>query len=134
LKLTFVDAGVLIAAARGSGELARCALSFLDDPDRTFASSIFVRLEVLPKPIYLKRHPEAEFYGAFFRSVQRWLNPDELFLEKAFEEACTTGLSAIDALHVTAASVLGADEFLTAEARTKPIFRATSVPVRTIRP
>ena len=39
MKLTFVDAGVLIAASRGgSGQAAR-ALEILDDPERTFAAS-----------------------------------------------------------------------------------------------
>lgn len=34
MKLTFVDAGVLIAAARGSDDVARRAMEVLDDPDR----------------------------------------------------------------------------------------------------
>jgi hypothetical protein len=50
-KLTFVDSGVLIAAARGADEVARRAMTVLDDPDRTFASSALVRLEVLPKAL-----------------------------------------------------------------------------------
>jgi hypothetical protein len=47
--LTFIDAGVLIAAARGTGIKALKAFSVLDDPSREFASSLFVQLEVLPK-------------------------------------------------------------------------------------
>ena len=48
MKLTFVDAGVLIAAVRGTEEIAKRALQVLDDPELNFASSVFVRLEVLP--------------------------------------------------------------------------------------
>ena len=44
---TFVDSGVLITAARGSGESAHDALAILDDPDREFVSSFFIRLEVI---------------------------------------------------------------------------------------
>jgi hypothetical protein len=46
LKITFIDAGVLIAASRGNAQVARRAIAILDDPGRSFASSAFVRLEV----------------------------------------------------------------------------------------
>ena len=54
MKATFVDSGVLIAAARGEGGLAVRALAVLDDPERQFATSNLVKLEVLPKAIYQK--------------------------------------------------------------------------------
>ena len=71
-KLTFLDSGVLIAAARGSDEVARRAMTVLDDPDRTFASSALVRLEVLPKALRHHRESEARFYETFFQSVSAW--------------------------------------------------------------
>jgi hypothetical protein len=49
MKRTFIDTGVLIAAARGQNDFAARAMAILDDPNREFASSIFVKLEVLPK-------------------------------------------------------------------------------------
>jgi len=45
---TYLDAGVLIAAARGKEPIAIRALEILDDPNRQFVSSIFLRLELLP--------------------------------------------------------------------------------------
>lgn len=51
-KKTFLDAGVLISAARGTDGMALQALEILDDTNRAFVSSIFVKLEVLPKAIY----------------------------------------------------------------------------------
>lgn len=54
-KRTYVDAGVLIAAARGKDDVAVKAIQILDDPDREFVSSPFLRLEVLPKAVYGKR-------------------------------------------------------------------------------
>ncbi len=44
---TFVDTGVLITAWRGKEPEASRALRILDDPDRSFASSVFVKLEAL---------------------------------------------------------------------------------------
>ena len=55
MTLTYIDSGVLIAASRGVGDIARRAVEVLDDQDRAFASSEFVRLEVLPKPVYYGR-------------------------------------------------------------------------------
>jgi hypothetical protein len=49
---TYLDAGVLISAARGKAPLATKALDILDDPNRQFVSSVFLKLEVLPKAVY----------------------------------------------------------------------------------
>lgn len=46
---TFIDSGILIAAARGEGAIAERALAILLDPNLELASSIFLKLEVLPK-------------------------------------------------------------------------------------
>lgn len=58
MKLTFVDAGVLIAAARGGTVEAARAMEILDDPDREFAASPLLRLEVLPQAVFNKRQAE----------------------------------------------------------------------------
>jgi hypothetical protein len=72
MVITFIDAGVLIAAARGQTEVSAEAMAVLDDPNRSFASSEFVRLEVLPKALFNRKSDEAEFYDAFFRAVAHW--------------------------------------------------------------
>jgi predicted nucleic acid-binding protein len=59
MRLTFVDAGVLIAAARGGSEQAARAMEILDDPDRELAASPFLRLEVLPQATFNERTAEA---------------------------------------------------------------------------
>jgi len=51
---TFLDSGVLIAAARGTGAQGTRALALFNDPDRVFVTSEFVRMEVFPKAIYYK--------------------------------------------------------------------------------
>jgi hypothetical protein len=67
-----VDAGVLIAAARGRADVATHAMKILDDPDREFVASPFLKLEVLPKAVYEKRQAEVEFYETFFNAVTFW--------------------------------------------------------------
>ncbi len=50
---TFVDSGVLITAARGSGESANDALAILDDPDREFVSSFLSDSKSFPSHLTL---------------------------------------------------------------------------------
>jgi len=132
MKITFVDAGVLIAASRGLGDVARRAREVIDDPDRVFASSEFVKLEVLPKPIYEKRETEADFYREFFAAVRHWAGPVEKIVNGAYDVAQSCGMSAMDALHVAAAEIAGASELVTTERPEKPIHRAKRVIVRSI--
>lgn len=132
--LTFVDAGVLIDAARGTPPRWRRAMAVIDDPNRTFVSSAVVKLEVLPKPLYEKQRTEAEIYTAFFDKVSMWVSVTPELVDRAFDEATKFGLKAADALHVVAADIAGADELVTTEGTSKPIHRTTSVRVRTLLP
>jgi len=132
MKRTYVDAGVLIAAARGAEPISARAMAILVDPDREFVSSIFVKLEVLPKPIYLQRQIEVEFYEAFFAAVTVWADSIEEIAAAAYQEACNLGLAALDALHLAAAHTVGATEFVTTERLDKPIHRAKSIGVISI--
>lgn len=133
MKLTFVDSSLLIAAARGTDEVAERALSVLSDVERTFVCSDYVRLEVLPKPVYNGYEDEAEFYREFFAETARWVGSSPELSEKALELACQHGLSAVDALHVAAAEREGVEEFMTSERRTKPLFRVTTPQITSIR-
>ncbi|HVR97189.1 MAG TPA: PIN domain-containing protein [Thermoanaerobaculia bacterium] len=134
MTLTFVDSGVLIAAARGEGEVCLRALEILDDPARSFASSTFIELEVLPKAAFHKRSDESAFYKAFFAGVDRWAVPDTTLVQSALSFAAQAGLSALDALHVAAAVSVGAAEIITLEKTHKPIHRVNGIAVRTIHP
>lgn len=125
---TFVDAGALIAAACGVPEIADRAMRVLDDPDRVFVTSDFVRLEVLPKPSYHGFQDQVDFYEEFFASVRRIAISKKL-LEEALKEACQLGLSACDAIHVTAARRGKCADFITTEKITKPLFRVSSIKV-----
>lgn len=133
-RLIYVDSGVLLAASRGAGEIAQVALAVLDDPDARFASSIFVRLEVLPKAIHNRRVAEAQFYETSFAATVAWAEPTPQFGQVAFEIAATFGLSAMDALHVAAAIAVGADELVTSERPSSPLLGVRMLPIRTIHP
>jgi hypothetical protein len=126
LTRTFLDAGVLIAAVRGQENEAARALALLEDPERSFIASDFLRMEVLPKAIYYQRPAEAALYERFFAQA-RLISVSGALVTQAYTEACTFGLSALDALHVTVAKAGGAEEFITTERPTTPLFRVTGM-------
>ena len=134
MKLTFVDAGVLIAAARGGSEQAARAMAILDDPDREFAASPFLRLEVLPQATFNKRTAEVAFYETFFSAVSTWALDLTAIAEAALAEASSCGVEAMDALHVAAAASVRAVELVTSEKPSRSIHRARAVKVVTIYP
>ncbi len=129
---TFVDTSVLLALTRGESEAYEGALGVLDDPDRSFVSSEYVRLEALPNAVFFGRDDEVAILQAFFDGVSRWVSLSPELLERAFELACQYGLGAMDALHVAAAEDADA-ELVTAEKPTKPMLRVASPRVVSIR-
>ena len=133
-RLIFVDSGILIAAARGDSEMAERALRVLDDRQARFASSDLVRLEVLPKAAFNRRTSEVAFYRTFFHSVVVWASISQETVRLAIQEAERAGLGPMDALHLVAASQVGADVFVTTERETRPIHRTQLVQVETIHP
>lgn len=67
---TFIDANILIAAATGRDALFDRAWAMLDDPERVFLTSAFVRLEVMPKAVYFQHQDEHDVYVNFLRTLQ----------------------------------------------------------------
>jgi predicted nucleic acid-binding protein len=131
---TYVDAGILIATTRGDAESARRSLEILDDPRREFASSVFLKLAVLPKAVWYRKTPEVQSYEAFFASVAHWVEASESLANEAYQIACTSGLAALDALHVAAAIAVGAEEFVTTEGPEKPMHRVPGITIVSIHP
>ncbi len=131
---TFIDSGVLIAAATGGQNLFERAFTVLDDPDREFITSDFVRLETVPKARFHKNEDEVRFYEEFFQAAAQSVDASKELVSLAQTEAETSGLNATDALHVVAACWAAADELVTSEKPQKLIFRTNSLPVKTIYP
>ena len=126
---TFLDAGILIAAVRGQEKEAARALAILEDPERSFLTSTFLRMEVLPKAIYYQRPAEVALYERYFARAQS-IPVSEALVAQAYTEACTFGLAALDALHLTFAKAGGAEEFITTENPTQPLFRVTGIVIK----
>jgi predicted nucleic acid-binding protein len=129
---TFLDAGVLIAAARGRGIIAVCAHTILDDPGRNFVASDYLRMEVLPKAVYHRQNAEVLLYERFFSRAVQIVSPSVSLMMQAYTEAYTFGLAALDAFHIAAAKFSGAEEFITTERPTTPLFRVTGIIIQTI--
>ncbi|MCX6591356.1 MAG: type II toxin-antitoxin system VapC family toxin [Acidobacteria bacterium] len=123
---TFVDSGVLIAAMRSAGRDRERALALLEEPGRVFLTSPFVYLEVVPKATYFKRALDVAFYQRFFETAESVATVENIEAV-ARAEALRTGLSAMDALHVAAAFLASADEFITTERPERAIHRTTLV-------
>jgi len=128
VTLTYVDAGVLIIAARGGEARSERALALLVDSERTFAASAFLKLEVIPQAAFHKRTNEVAFYERFFESVSVWADEQGL-TDAALREATTYGLQALDSLHVVAAKQVGALELFTLEKPGRSIYQARAVRV-----
>lgn len=130
--LTFVDAGVLIAAARGTAEISAKAAAVLEDPNREFVASVFLELELLPKPRHTGHRDELEYYETFFDGVRLWSKDFDAITHTAKQEALAYGLSALEALHVAVAALAGA-ELVTSSTSDKAIHRTRRVKVLSVR-
>jgi predicted nucleic acid-binding protein len=125
---TFLDAGVLIAGARSVGHDRERAIQLLEEPNRIFLTSPFVYLEVVPKAIFFKKALERAFYAKYFTNAE-WCREIDKIEVAAQTEAAKVGLGAMDALHLSAANLSRADEFITTEKPNKAIHRSSLVKV-----
>ncbi|HMV50884.1 MAG TPA: nuclease [Blastocatellia bacterium] len=130
---TFIDPGVLTTAWRGQGTEQRRALAVLNDPRRQFVSSPFVQLEVLPSACYSRQPGEIEFYERFFAAVQLWVTDCEQIVADALDVACRFDLQPMEAVHLAAALLAGATEFITAAQPPSPFSRVTGIAVLSVR-
>ena len=128
---TFLDAGILITAFRGSGDAALVAQNLVDDPGRAFIASDVLRLELIPKSAYHGHFLERQFYEAYFAAAEV-VETTPALVQSAEREATSCGLSAADALHVAAAIAAGAAELVTTEGQTKPLHRVMKLPVKSL--
>ena len=131
-KITYIDSGVLINAFRGKSDLGLRAINILDDNNRSFASSPFVRLETLPKAIYQGQQTEEDFYQTFFSVVSHWATDLTIIIPNAQTIASRYGIAGMDAIHIAAAIAIAAEEFVTTEKPTKPMFRVTEIQITSI--
>ena len=130
--LTYVDACLLITAFRYDDARGEAANIVLNDERRVFITSDALWLELMPKAVYNKYTDEAAFYADFFGRAERRLSWSIAVLQSAQQLALKYGLAAMDAIHIAHAIDAGADEFISAEGITKPIYRVREVPMTSI--
>jgi predicted nucleic acid-binding protein len=126
---TFLDSGVLLTAWRGSlPRQADAARTVMADATREFFTCDNVRLELLPKPVFEKNRAEAQFYNDHFNLAT--IEPFSAALgEAALELGKKFGLAAGNALNLASAIRQGAEEFITSELPSKPMFRVKELKV-----
>jgi predicted nucleic acid-binding protein len=127
--LTFLDTGVLLIAYKTGAPHSDTALRLFENPARQLELSPLVRLETIPQAAYHKQREEIEFYEACFRCVSIWIDIEPKLIREAERFASRYGLHAMDSLHVAAAVQAGAQEFITTERNTKPLYRVTELRV-----
>lgn len=124
---TFLDAGVVMAAAKTGHPDFRRAYALVNDPRRVFASSIYIQLETITKAVYNNHHQQVAAYKDYFHLVKYWPKSPTDLLADAFKLAQQYGLGGMDALHIAAARMTGRDEFITTEELKQSIHRAKRV-------
>ncbi|WPL18201.1 putative nucleic acid-binding protein, contains PIN domain [Thiorhodovibrio winogradskyi] len=129
---TYVDANVLIAAWNAEKEPRAWARAVLDDPQRRFIISDFVRLEVLPKPEFHRKTRELAFMHMVFSTAEN-VPVSTALVQRALAMAGRYDLSPLDALHLAAAAEARVDELVTMERPEKPMCRQTEVRVISLR-
>jgi predicted nucleic acid-binding protein len=130
---TFVDANVLMAAFQGTDELCKKAMQILDDPNRDFIVTDYLKLEVIPQPTFHRRNEEIQFMQTFLDSASLYLEPTSLITDQAIILACKYSLGAMDALHTGAALVSKADALITLEKPEKPLCQVKEIKVVSLR-
>jgi predicted nucleic acid-binding protein len=130
---TYVDSCVLIAAWQGTDEIWKDAMAVLDDPERRFVISPYLKLEVLPKPRFHKKEIEVAFMEEFLAGAAESVSPSAGIAAEAIEQASKHDLAPVDALHASIAKAAEVDELVTIEGETKPLLRVKDVKVVSLR-
>jgi predicted nucleic acid-binding protein len=112
-----------------SVEHALKALSLVNDLNREFITSAYLKLELLPQATWHRRQSEIEFYETYFAHAHHYISATEELTQDALREAGANVLEAMDALHVAAARKASADVFVTIEKPQKPLYRIRELQV-----
>jgi predicted nucleic acid-binding protein len=128
----YIDACVLILALKATEEeIALRAIAEISDENVEYVFSPVIELEVLP---HAQKHntKQAEFYQAWFEQASR-IAYDDVVHQEAMRQKRECNIAPLDCIHVASAITSGADELVTAEGPTKPMFSTKDIKVRSIR-
>ena len=151
MKRTYLDACVLIAAFEGraafkkekEGEKEKArwqralrarqlAAKILNDPDRLFVVSDYIRLEVLPRPTSQEELEEVNFLNDIFEHATEDLPTSPNLTRQALDIAKKYNLKGMDALHVGAAIIAKVDELVTMEGEKNRMCRVREIKVNSL--
>lgn len=130
-RRTAIDANLLIAAWSGRSGWFEPALEILEDPARVLIVSDALWLEVIPKTVYFAQNEEYAFYQGVFARAE-YLGWSSALIDSAKRLAQLYGLAAMDAIHIAVALAAGADEFISGEKPTKPMFRVKEIVIQSL--
>lgn len=130
MLVTYLDSGVLIALAQGAEARHDAARRLVADPARSFVSSDMNWLETMPHAAFQGGSKVSAIYQAYFtKRVANFVMIDAVLVLRARAIALETGIGGADAIHAAAALRGGADELITTEKATKPLFRLVGIKV-----
>ena len=129
--LTYADACLLMAAFRKDDARNSQAVAIIEDERRTFIVSDALWLELMPSPLRNKRTNEVAFYENFFARA-RHIPMTDAIMRRARSLSARYFIDAMDAIHIAYALEAGADQFISAENSTRPMFAVQEMPVLTI--
>lgn len=119
---TYLDTNILITAFQGQEQrIVDKIYCILDDSEREFIGSDFLRLELLPKPTFHRKQSEIEFMREFLNGTDENVTISDEITQRAIELAGRYDLQPMDALHISAAIYARAEEFITLENPDKPM-------------
>ncbi|MBU0482832.1 MAG: type II toxin-antitoxin system VapC family toxin [Proteobacteria bacterium] len=130
---TVIDSCVLIAAFQGEeGDANKKALAVLDDTNREFIAVDFVELETIPKPSFTKREEQVQLFQAFFDEAPIHAEVSSEITTHAIKLASLYDIGPMDALIVSSAVICKADEIITLEKPTMPMFSAKEIKITSL--
>jgi len=125
--LTYLDSGVLIAAAKAKDKWHVPAMKLLDDETRQFVSSPFLRIETLHITAYNRYEDQRAFYEYFFQQAGCRFEDAGAAVAKAESLTMQFGVVGLDAMHIASALLSQATEFVTTELTDMPFYRMGSL-------
>ena len=100
----------------------------LGEVKRIFLSCPYLDFELLPQVVQNTNRVQQNFLEAYLAATIRIEDFGAIF-RTAFKEACGSPVNGMDALHIAAAHLLEADEFITTEKPGKAIYKNSLVSV-----
>lgn len=130
IKRPFLDSSILVTAFHATKPLHEKAVEILGSEDLIFLSTSLVELELTQPQFSPGQKEEADFHLDYMTNfVSERLEVTEDIVVSGLQTARLTQAAGLDAMHLTCAIEMNADQFITAEKPGKPMYREKRIPV-----